>query len=181
MINRFKISSLIIAGFLITGFSGFGMAEETQQVIRVLPPSDNIQKQKVYNFLLDEQGIDVIRAGETRTLVIPSDHLFVTDSANFRQAYANNLKIIAQLINSYDTVSIAVTAYTDKTGDAAQALTDKQAQKVIAYLNKQGLDTRLIYAKGYGNQYPVALGKEKGYFNRRVEIKFQFYKDQGAR
>ena len=85
---------------------------------------------------------------------------------------------MAQLINTEDATSVAVTAYTDHSGDVARALTEKQAQKILNYLQKSGVDTRLIYAKGYGNLYPVTLDKAKGYFNRRIEIKFQIHQDQ---
>lgn len=152
--------------------------ESDQPVLQITAPQNNAQKQKLYDYLLNEQGINVIKIGETRTIVIASDRLFTADSANLNAAYAKNLKIVAQLINTEDATSVAVTAYSNHSGDVARALTEKQAQKILNYLQKSGVDTRLIYARGYGDLYPVTLNKAKGYFNRRIEIKFQIHQDQ---
>jgi len=182
MMNYFKkISLLTIACGMIIGFLPTGYAAEEQPAaapIQVLPPQGAVQKLKVYKYLLNEQGIDIIEEGETRTVVIPSDPLFVDHSANFKNEYVDNLKIVAELLKNYDVTQIAITAYTSQAGESARALTDKQAQKVMKYLQKRGVDTRLIYAQGYGNSYPVAVGANNQNFNRRIEIKFQFYPNQ---
>lgn len=179
MINTLKnISLLIITGILAWGLMGCAPVNDGSTVaVQAAAPQSNAQKQKLYTYLLAERNIDVIKVGETRTIVIASDELFTAQSANFNSPYVDNLKVIAQLINSYDTTNVAVTAYTDQPGDTARALTEKQAQKVLVYLKKHGVDTRLIYAKGYGNLYPVSIESQNAHFNRRIEIKFQFHKE----
>jgi outer membrane protein OmpA-like peptidoglycan-associated protein len=143
----------------------------------IIAPTTDAEKLKLYNYLLSEQGIDAVNVGETRTIVISSERLFVPGSANFNAGYARYLKIIAQLINKYDTTSVSVSAYGEQSGEVASALTERQAQKVMEYLKKAGVDTRLLYAKGYGNSYPVAMTAEKSHLNNRIEIKFQFHKE----
>lgn len=180
MVKQLKnISLVVLGGVMALGLMGCAPSSEpgSKAAMQVLAPQNNAQRQKLYDYLLNEQGIDVIKVGETRTIVIASDPLFTAKSANFNSQYANNLRIVAQLINSYDVTSVAVTAYTDQAGDAARALTEKQAQKVLVYLQKHGVDTRLIYAKGYGNLYPVSIDGQNTHFNRRIEIKFQFHKE----
>ncbi len=152
-------------------------AEAPVVVIEPIAPKTTAQKQKVFDYLLDEQGINTIKMGETRTIIIPSDQLFVAGSANFNAQYASNLKIIAQLINSYDTETVSINAFSDQAGDISRALTEKQAQKVLINLKKNGIDTRLIYSKGYGNSYPIAIAGNTQ-LNRRIEIKFQFYPEK---
>lgn len=145
-----------------------------QIAMAITPPQTTEDKQKLYDYLLSERGITVIKAGETRTIVIASDQLFNADSMNFNENYVGFLKIMAKLIASYDTSHVAINAYTNQAGEAARAITEKQAQQVMVYLQKQGVDTRLIYAKGYGNLYPVSIDPRNSHFNRRIEIKFQF-------
>ena len=146
-------------------------------IVKPATPQSPAQKQRLYGYLLGEQGISVLQVGETRTIVISSDYLFTAGSANFNQDYVKYLQVVGNLINSYDTTSIAVTAYSSSPGAAEEALTEKQAQKVLHYLEKCGVSTRLIYARGYGNAYPVAID-HNSQFNRRVEIKFQFNPEQ---
>lgn len=180
MINYLKnITLLIIAGVVALGLNACATDNAFSSMkLQPTAPKDNAQKQKLYRYLLAEKGIDIMSIGETRTIVIATDPLFIGNSANLNNQYAYNLKIVARLINSYDTTSVAVTAYTDKSGDVSRALTEKQAQKIVVYLKKNGVDTRLIYAKGYGNLYPVSIGKNTA-LNRRIEIKFQFHPTGG--
>jgi outer membrane protein OmpA-like peptidoglycan-associated protein len=170
--------------FLVIGLAAVNLAacatdevDPDQTPVQIVVPQDNAQKQKLYDYLLNEQGINVVKVGETRTIVIASDRLFIANSANFNADYAKNLRVVAQLIGTDDTTQVAVTAYTDQSGDVAKALTDKQAQKIMRFLQKNGADTRLIFAKGYGNMNPVTLNKAKDYYNRRVEIKFQVHQE----
>lgn len=134
--------------------------------------SDN-EKINVYQYLLNEQGVSIISMGETKTIIIASDVLFQPHSANLSPSYRKNLSIITKFINQYDTVSVSVKAYTNKSDPVALALTEKQAQNVLRFLDNHGLNTRLVYAQGEGNHSPVS--RNNHYFNRRVEIKFQFY------
>lgn len=178
--NKFlKILVLSLAPVAILAAAGCGLdaPQPGDMVIKPISPKSAAQKQRLYGYLLGEKGISVIQLGETRTIVISSDYLFTADSANFNDEYVKYLRMVAELIATYDTTSVEVTAYNNTPGQEAQALTEKQAQKVLRSLERYGVDTRLIYAKGYGNQYPVAI-KSDSHFNRRVEIKFQFNPEQ---
>jgi outer membrane protein OmpA-like peptidoglycan-associated protein len=170
-----KILILSLAPVAMLSLAGCGLdaPQAGDIIVKPAPPKSPEQKQKLYGYLLGERGISVLQVGETRTIVISSDYLFTAGSANFNPDYVKYLKIVGQLVNSYDTTSVAVTAYSSAPGAAEQALTEKQAQKVLQYLEKCGVSTRLIYAKGYGDAYPVAINRGSQ-FNRRVEIKFQF-------
>ena len=139
MIKYLKnINLLVVLAAVALSVTACSSVTEETPVITIKPvvPHSNVQKQKLYSYLLDEQGINIIKAGETRTIVIATDPLFTAGSANFKAPYANNLKIVAQLINSYDTTSVAINAYTDQPGDTARALTEKQAQKILAIVEK---------------------------------------------
>lgn len=132
---------------------------------------------------LENQGVKVIQLGETMRWVIPSDLLFQYNSANMIASDQNILNTAAQLLKTYSTVNVKIAAYTDNVvrsygpANRKQALTMQQAQAVASYLWGKGIDTRLLYAVGYGQHDPVASnGTIKGRnINRRVEISFRFY------
>ncbi len=167
-----NINLLIFGGFLVFGLAACS-SEPIPSPIKV--PQTQDEKLVLYTYLLKEKGIDVLKLGETRTVIIATDYLFVNGSANLDSEYKKNLDLVARLINSYDSTSVAVTVFSDQAGEVSQALTDKQAQQIVRYLWKRGVDTRLMFAKGYGNAYPVTQNENKNHFNRRVEIKFQFH------
>ena len=128
---------------------------------------------------LHDDGVQVIKLGETFRFVLFSGDLFNADSANFQQPYRPVLKTLAALMKTYDKVNVKVAAYTDNKGSVKrqQALTTRQAQVVASFLWSEGVDARLEYAMGYNRQNAVDWnGNAKGrFYNRRVEISFRYY------
>lgn len=130
---------------------------------------------------LRRSGIQIIQAGQMMTLVFPSDEVFNPDSANFNPEYRQVLECAARFIRSYDKVTVSVMGYSDDMmlgpNGRKQALTTLQAQQLKDFLWRQGINARLVYAKGKGSEDPVAsnvlpYGQS---VNRRVEVSFQFY------
>ena len=175
-----QLSVFSCIGVFALGLSGCASAPPADKAAPLVPiaPKTKDEKLSIYNYLLNDRGVSILEVGETRTIVMSSDVLFTPHSANISDQYLVTLKLIARLINLYDTTSVSVNAYTNVPGDTARALTEKQAQEVVYYLTQQGVDTRLLYAKGYGNAYPVNLKKEAAHFNKRIEIKFQFHPEK---
>ncbi len=162
-----------------------GCASKAPHYVPVKPKPSIAQIRNGYINHLEEQGVQVIQLGETIRLVIPSDRLFMANSANFT-SYANPvLTTSAKLITSYDKVNVNVAAYSDniKRSDhyappqRKQALTERQSQVVEDYLWSQHVDTRLLVSYGLGKLNPVAWNGSQvdRKYNRRVEISFQYY------
>lgn len=128
-------------------------------------------------FYLRSHDVQVVRVGEDIRLIIPSDNLFRSYSANFIRDYLPVLSATSTLISCYDQVGLKVAAYTDCGGPAIQntALSQRQAEKVQKFFGRRGVDTRYMYAKGYGPLYPIA--NDTDYYsrarNRRIEITFR--------
>lgn len=133
---------------------------------------------------LEMHRVQVNHVGEDFRIVIPSDDLFRPKSANFNQDYLFVLGHIATLIHCYTKVDIRVAGYTDCWGcaDLNRQLSTLQAQMVAKYLWRRGIDTRLIYAKGFGAKHPVASNCT--YYsrarNRRIEITFRDFPNPKA-
>lgn len=98
---------------------------------------------------------------------------FATGSAAIPPEDGEVLKQAAGAIKSLppDTM-IEVGGYTDNTGDAAanQKLSQQRAEAVVSELVKSGVDAKMLKAKGYGGDNPVAPNDtEDGRFkNRRI-------------
>ena len=133
--------------------------------------------------ILKANDVHVIRVGESVQIIIPSDRVFNTSSANLASNSKSVLYHIASIVKSYKTNRIKVAAYTDSTigngisqDKAGVALTDAQAQSIASYLWSQGVDTRYVYSVGYGSADPVASNSTPNgqYDNRRVVISFKY-------
>lgn len=127
--------------------------------------------------LLKVRGVQIIKTGETYNLVLPSDRLFYPDSANFLPQAKGILVPLTQFLRQFETTTIKVAGYTDTACSPlrSKALTEKQAQRVAAYLTAKKLDARIIYGVGYGEDFPIAdnstaKGREQ---NRRIEVRFR--------
>ena len=81
---------------------------------------------------------------------------------------------VAKMLQQNPDVKVSVEGHTDNVGSAAanQALSEKRAQAVVAWLSSHGIDAARLKAKGWGQTKPVDdnstdAGRAK---NRRVEL-----------
>jgi outer membrane protein OmpA-like peptidoglycan-associated protein len=140
--------------------------------------------------MLERQGVQVIRLGQTQTLIFPSDRLFENDTAEIQQNAKPVLNVVADFIQSYSTVSVEVAAYTNKApheiktkfGTISDELTTRQADIILHYLSSHHVGARFMYAAGQGGRHAIAWdGSAAGrHLNRRVEISFRYYRDSTA-
>ncbi len=101
---------------------------------------------------------------------------FVTGSANLTATGRKELDKAARILNEqYPQLKVQIAGHTDNTGKAEsnQALSEKRAAAVKAYLVKKGIANDRLTTIGYGQDQPVAdngtaAGRTQ---NRRVEFK----------
>ena len=76
------------------------------------------------------------------------------------------------MINKHPNFHYNIQGHTDATGngDYNVNLSTNRAQRVMAYLIEQGVDSKLLSAKGFGSSLPIAENntKEGRLKNRRV-------------
>jgi outer membrane protein OmpA-like peptidoglycan-associated protein len=99
---------------------------------------------------------------------------FDTGKAIIQPGSENTLGEVAKLLQHNPDLKLRVEGHTDNQGNAAanQALSEKRAQAVVAWLVAHGIQGSRIAAKGMGQTMPVADnstqdGRAK---NRRVEL-----------
>jgi len=99
---------------------------------------------------------------------------FDTGKATIQPASESVLGEIVKLLQQNPSLKLRVEGHTDNQGNAAanQALSEKRAQAVVAWLTGKGVNASRLTAKGFGASKPVAdNGTEDGRAkNRRVEL-----------
>jgi len=123
---------------------------------------------------LDGSGVTVTRKGNELTLNMPGSLAFTPDSAELNAAFAGALESVATVLKKYDKTVIEVAGHTDSAGSREhnQALSERRAAAVAAFLEKRGVLKSRITTIGAGETRPVASndnadGRAR---NRRVEL-----------
>jgi OOP family OmpA-OmpF porin len=111
---------------------------------------------------------------EVITLSDAGDVLFAFNKSDLTPAARGQLDALMSKLQSADVVSVKVIGHTDSVGSDAynQALSERRASSVAAYLLSQGLAPNKLTSEGKGESQPVAdnetdEGRAK---NRRVEL-----------
>jgi outer membrane protein OmpA-like peptidoglycan-associated protein len=125
---------------------------------------------------LSEQLNSILQTRDSaRGLIVSmSDVLFDTGKYSLKPGAREKLAKVAGILLAYPSLNIEVGGYTDNVGsdDMNQTLSENRAGSVREYLVQEGVLTRAVSAKGFGNSLPVATndnssGRQQ---NRRVEL-----------
>ena len=111
---------------------------------------------------------------EVITLSDQGEVLFAFDSAQLTPAAQEQLVGLMDKLKNADVLSIKVVGHTDSQGTDAynQALSERRASSVAAFLLEQGLTPDKLTSQGMGESQPVAdnASEEGRAKNRRVEL-----------
>lgn len=124
---------------------------------------------------LQQQGVQVTQIGDKVNIILFTDDCFGVGSANIKQSCYPIMDNIVELIQSYGTVPIRVTGYTDNVVDKDESwcLSQHLADSVVAYLWSHCVPLDyLLPACGRSSCEAIAsIHTVRGAaFNRRVEI-----------
>ncbi|MBI4446563.1 MAG: OmpA family protein [Acidobacteria bacterium] len=114
------------------------------------------------------------RATARGLIVNMSDVLFDTGKSTLRPGAREKLSKVAGIVLGHPGLKLEVEGHTDSVGSEEynQALSERRAEAVRAYLIAQGVSPDSITARGFGESQPVAsnthaAGRQQ---NRRVEL-----------
>ena len=139
---------------------------------------DQLQAQNQANV----QTID--RLQHTIRYVVNDDLAFKSGSWELSDAGQQTMARVAQQLAPFQSRPIVIAGFTDNQPiganlrqqgvDTNQALSEKRAESVMAFLAQHGVKQDMMTAKGFGEEQPVAsndtaAGRSQ---NRRVEISF---------
>ncbi|AXI60201.1 hypothetical protein DLD99_06860 [Pseudomonas kribbensis] len=121
-----------------------------------------------------EKPVEPAPQSEVITLSDAGNVLFAFDKSDLTPAAKSQLDALMDKLRNADVVSIKVIGHTDSKGTDAynQALSERRASSVAAYLLSQGLAPEKLTSEGRGEREPVADNEtEEGRAqNRRVEL-----------
>ncbi len=104
---------------------------------------------------------------------------FDTDKATLKEKSKAELQVIKQLLLQNPTLKIELSGHTDNQGSDQynQKLSEARAKAVFNWLVSNGINTKRLVAKGYGESMPVATNEtsEGRAENRRTELKVIAY------
>jgi outer membrane protein OmpA-like peptidoglycan-associated protein len=125
-------------------------------------------------------GVDVIRVGSGLLIRIPAALTFAAGSSAVKPQFDATLLEIARTVKTRNQTFVDVIAHTDTSGTAQvnQALSEKRASAVAAYLANHGVAKARIASKGLGESallYNPDITETQKAANRRVEIRLVPY------
>ena len=123
---------------------------------------------------LEGTGVSVTRIGDNITLNMPGNVTFATDSSDLSPAFFEVLGSVGKVLKEFDQTIIEVAGHTDSTGAESynQALSERRASSVSAYLQARNILGERLITLGMGEQRPIADNSSAAgrQVNRRVEI-----------
>ena len=128
-------------------------------------------------------GVQVVQQGNNITLAMPGSITFATNSADLNASFYPVLDKVSSTLVQYDQTMVEVAGHTDSTGSAAynQALSERRAQSVAAYLTSRGVRGARLIVVGDGENHPIVSNDtpEGRQQNRRVELTIVPVEKQG--
>ena len=123
---------------------------------------------------LERTGVSITRIGDNITLNMPGNITFATNSADLNANFYDVLNSVSSVLAEFNQTVVEVAGHTDSTGETAynQALSERRAQSVVAYLGTRSVLPDRMIPIGVGETRPVAsndtdVGRQQ---NRRVEL-----------
>ncbi len=117
-------------------------------------------------------NIDSVEEGGSITL---KNIFFQTSKSELLSASFKELNILVDIMQKNEQIEIEISGHTDNTGTEKynQKLSEARAKTVADYLISNGIESKRIVYKGYGNSKSITSNEtEEGRSkNRRVEIK----------
>jgi len=126
---------------------------------------------------LTQQGIQIISVGQDSLVSVPAASLFADQSPRLTRESYSQLNAIACYLRQFRTVGINVAAFTTPylSPKREHSLSVARANNVANYLWSQGIESRLLFTQGMGNDKPIVIRSREGDKspNARIEITFR--------
>lgn len=119
-------------------------------------------------------GIDIIRAGNEITLIIPSEQTFEPSKATIKPQAEPLFDTLGQILQKFTQTAILIVGHTDSTNreELNQSLSEQWATSVKLALTSRKIALARIHTSGLGSSSPIASnaiapGRQT---NRRIEL-----------
>ena len=123
---------------------------------------------------LEGTGVSVTRDGDNITLNMPGNVTFAVNSGDLNAGFYPVLDSVGLVLKEFDNTFVEVAGHTDSTGAEQynQALSERRAESVAAYLKSRPMRADRLVTVGAGENHPIADNSTANgrAANRRVEI-----------
>jgi outer membrane protein OmpA-like peptidoglycan-associated protein len=123
---------------------------------------------------LQNRGVKVIVLGDQILIVLRSNHVFNGMTPTIQPGEYATLDLVAKFLNNYTTMGVRVAGYTDDSGSERinRSLSKEQAESIVRYLWRSGVNTRMLTAAGMGGTHLVSSNSTdwRASDNYRIEI-----------
>lgn len=123
---------------------------------------------------LEGTGVSVTRDGDNITLNMPGNVTFAVASGDLNAGFYPVLDSVGLVLKEFDNTFVEVAGHTDSTGAEQynQALSERRAESVAAYLKSRPMRADRLVTVGAGENHPIAdnATADGRAANRRVEI-----------
>jgi outer membrane protein OmpA-like peptidoglycan-associated protein len=173
------VSAPYLLGDVVAGHRARAAKMRTAKIRPLSPAAAPAYMAELENELRQQTagiGVDIIRVGSSILIRIPASLTFQAGSAGVKPQFEATLLEISRTVKTRNQTFVDVLAHTDTTGtpQVNQALSDKRASAVAAYLGSHGVAKARIASKGYGETAPLYnpdTTETQKAANRRVEIR----------
>jgi outer membrane protein OmpA-like peptidoglycan-associated protein len=121
-------------------------------------------------------GGQLIVLGDKVRIILPSDSLFVKNTAKLNYGAEAYLAALLNYLQQFAPICLTITGYTDAMPDRAanKSLSLRRAQTVASFLWAGGMAEQYFSVQGLGQEQAIASNQTLygRAFNRRVEITF---------
>ena len=132
---------------------------------------------------LQKQDIELIVYGDVLTLIVPTDHYFIFNSARLNDICYPGLNNIIRLLKYYPFSPVYVAGFTDNVGSRhrKKMMSQAQAETMLTFLWAHNIPAQLLHAEGYGDKHAIGDNRliHGSAYNRRIEI--QWFNNRTAR
>lgn len=122
---------------------------------------------------LENRGVQIIQLGDQILIVIPSFVVFDYMTSRLLAGAYDTLDLVVEFIGRYPNMSVKVAGYTSavEPEDVSVMLSKQQAEKIMRYMWNRNINTRMLFAEGYGGSKLVTANTgDWGSDNYRIEI-----------
>jgi outer membrane protein OmpA-like peptidoglycan-associated protein len=140
------------------------------------------QSQAALADILEEEGVQIVRYGDIRTMIIPTDKVYMFGSTELNQREYRLLNALAFYLLKEKAHELQLAAFTDEVGSKRykRKLSQGRAQTMMTFLWANGVPLDTMKAKGYGQHFDTASNASVfgSQMNRRLEIQWhvsEFY------
>lgn len=111
-----------------------------------------IESESTLSDRLTNRGATIVELGDQILVVVPSKRIFDGMTASIKPQAYSTLNLLSAFIDSYTTMLVKISAYTDDVGEKSVnlALSMQQAHAVERYLAAKHVNTRVLYSSGFG-------------------------------